>query len=71
MLFRRKGVRTKEIDVSVDRRKREWLRQITGQATVPQIFINGIHVGGSSELYELERSGALDELLGTRRQAQA
>ena len=31
--------------------------------TVPQIFINDVHVGGSDDLYALERSGKLDELL--------
>jgi glutaredoxin 3 len=30
---------------------------------VPQIFINGRHVGGSDDLAELERSGRLDSLL--------
>jgi glutaredoxin 3 len=34
-----------------------------GRFTVPQIFINGRHVGGSDELAELERLGKLDALL--------
>jgi glutaredoxin 3 len=37
--------------------------------TVPQIFIDGVHVGGSDDLIEAERSGELDRLLG--RQATA
>ena len=70
-LLRRKGVRAKEIDVSLDHRKREWLRQISGRSIVPQIFINGVHVGSVEELYQLERTGELDGLLGIRQQAQA
>jgi glutaredoxin 3 len=35
----------------------------TQRRTVPQIFIGDIHVGGFDDLYALERSGKLDELL--------
>ncbi|MGH8184708.1 MAG: glutaredoxin 3, partial [Rhodanobacteraceae bacterium] len=35
-----------------------------GVRTVPQIFINGVHVGGFDQLAAAERSGRLDELLG-------
>jgi glutaredoxin 3 len=31
---------------------------------VPQIFINGTHVGGSDELFALDVRGELDKLLG-------
>ena len=34
-----------------------------GRTSVPQIFIDGTHVGGCRELYELEGSGRLDDLL--------
>ena len=34
-----------------------------GRRTVPQIFIGDTHVGGSDELYALEREGKLDMLL--------
>jgi glutaredoxin 3 len=34
-----------------------------GRRTVPQIFINGAHVGGSDELHALDRAGGLDPLL--------
>jgi glutaredoxin 3 len=34
-----------------------------GARTVPQIFIGDTHVGGSDELYALEREGKLDPLL--------
>ena len=35
-----------------------------GRTTVPQIFIDGVHIGGSDELAALERAGKLDPLLG-------
>ena len=34
-----------------------------GRMTVPQIFINGRHVGGCDDLMALEQQGKLDELL--------
>jgi glutaredoxin 3 len=35
----------------------------TGRNTVPQIFIKGIHIGGSDDLYEADQTGKLDEIL--------
>lgn len=35
-----------------------------GRTSVPQIFIDGKHVGGCQELVELENAGKLDGLLG-------
>jgi glutaredoxin 3 len=34
-----------------------------GRRTVPQVFIDGRHVGGSEELAVLDEKGALDRLL--------
>jgi glutaredoxin 3 len=58
-----KGVEFEEIDVSGDRQKRAWLLQVTGQRTVPQIFINGRSVGGCDDIMELDARGKLDPLL--------
>jgi GrxC family glutaredoxin len=41
----------------------EAVRRSGGRTTVPQIFINGDHVGGCDELYALEREQKLDALL--------
>ena len=62
-LFHEKGVEVTEIDVSRNRERRSWLLKVTGMRTVPQIFINGRHIGGSDELDALERGGKLDALL--------
>lgn len=39
------------------------MQQITGQRTVPQIFIGNTHVGGFTDLYALHQKGGLQELL--------
>ena len=41
----------------------EMIDRSGGGTTVPQIFINGRHVGGSDDLMALERNGDLDALL--------
>jgi glutaredoxin 3 len=62
-LLESKGVRFQEIDVSEDFGKRQWLRDVTKQRTVPQVFINDKPVGGFDDLARLERTGQLDRLL--------
>jgi glutaredoxin 3 len=64
-LLDEKGVAYTEIDVTMDPEKREEMtRRAEGRRTVPQIFIDGRPIGGSDELYALEREGRLDALLG-------
>lgn len=63
-LLDKKGQSYNEIDVSYDAAKREEMTQKAGgRRTVPQIWINGMHVGGSDDLYALERDGKLDAML--------
>ncbi len=64
-LLDKKGVNYEEFDLleHPDRRD-EMVERAGGRTTVPQIFIDGKHVGGSDELVALERKGALDKLLG-------
>jgi len=65
-LLKKKGVNFKEIDVGMDPQKRsEMTGRANGGYTVPQIFVGETHVGGSDDLYALERAGKLDPLLGT------
>lgn len=64
-LLARKGVDYVDIDVMADTAKRdEMLARSGGRQTVPQIFIDGKHIGGSDELAALDREGKLDALLG-------
>jgi glutaredoxin 3 len=59
-----KGVAFEEYDVMMDQAKqREMVDRAGGRSTVPQIFIDGRHVGGSDELHDLDRAGKLDPLL--------
>jgi len=62
-LLEKKGVAYEEMDVMEDGPKRTEMRTRSKRSTVPQIFINGQHIGGSDELAALEQSGKLDPLL--------
>lgn len=63
-LLEKKGQNYTEIDVSYDAAKREEMSEKAGGRTsVPQIWINGRHVGGCDDLYALDRAGKLDPLL--------
>ena len=63
-LLKQKGVNAEEISVDLGgREKQEMIARANGRMTVPQIFINGRHVGGCDDLFELESAGKLDELL--------
>ncbi|MSP76151.1 MAG: glutaredoxin 3 [Rhodospirillaceae bacterium] len=58
-----KGAAYDEMDVMMDDKKRTEMRERAKRTSVPQIFINGEHIGGSDELAALERAGELDALL--------
>jgi len=63
-LLRAKNVAFEEIDVTVDPEGRAVMRERAGgRTTVPQIFINGQHVGGCDDLHALDDAGKLDALL--------
>ena len=63
-LLSRKGVEYIEYDVLADSSKRdEMVERAHGRTTVPQIFIDGHHVGGCDELHALDGGGRLDPLL--------
>ncbi len=67
-LLEKKGVDYVNIDVIEDTSKRdEMVERSGGRQTVPQIFIDGEHVGGCDELYALDRAGTLDAKLGIGR----
>jgi glutaredoxin 3 len=63
-LLSSKGVTPEETDITMDRHKRdEMIGRAGGRTTVPQIFIDGTHVGGSDDLAALEQAGKLDAML--------
>ena len=40
----------------------EMIQRAGGRSTVPQIFVDGRHIGGCDDLYALERDGKLNDL---------
>lgn len=63
-LLEAKGARYDEIDIMLQPRRRpEMIERAGGRTSVPQIFIDGQHIGGCDELYALEQRGNLDPLL--------
>ncbi|NND61212.1 MAG: glutaredoxin 3 [Gammaproteobacteria bacterium] len=60
-----KGVSYEDIRLENAPELRQEMERRSGRRTVPQIFIGDTHVGGSDDLYALERNGKLDELLRT------
>jgi len=63
-LLESKGVEFTDIDVMEDTsRRQEMVARAQGRTTVPQIFINDKWIGGSDDLYALDKAGKLDPLL--------
>ena len=64
-LLQKKGVDYELIDVGREPGRRvEMTQRAHGRRTVPQIFIDGTHVGGSDDIHALDRQGKPDALLG-------
>jgi len=65
-LLAKKGVEFEEINLMTSPNKRgEMIDRAGGRGTVPQIFIDGVHIGGSDELHELDFDGELDPMLAS------
>ncbi len=64
-LLDRKGISYDDIRLEQQPERRQEMDRLSNRRTVPQIFIDGVHIGGSDELHELEYTGKLDGLLGT------
>lgn len=63
-LLQMKKVSFDEIPVDMGGPKKiEMVERANGRSTVPQIFINGKHIGGCDALMTLEQDGKLDALL--------
>jgi glutaredoxin 3 len=63
-LLKRKGVhQIEKIRVDLHPELRVEMMEKTGRRTVPQIYINGVHVGGYDDLAALDQAGGLDKLL--------
>ena len=58
-----KGIQYEELTLDDDPAFRRTIQELTGGWTVPQILIDGEPIGGYTELWQLNRSGELDEQL--------
>lgn len=63
-LLKSKGVKFQEIDVTSDLKGRKDMTKRSGGATsVPQVFVNGNHIGDCDYIHRLDASGQLDHIL--------
>lgn len=63
-LLASKGATVEKYDITMGGPDRAtMIQRANGRTTVPQIFIDGRHIGGSDDLYALEAAGKLDGLL--------
>ena len=64
-LLQKKGVQFTDIDIEDEPdRRSEMVRRAHGRTSVPQVFIDGEHIGGSDDMAALDRAGKLDAKLG-------
>ena len=64
-LLASKGVQFDETDITMGGPDRAtMIQRANGRTSVPQIFIDGRHIGGCDDLFALDARGALDPLLG-------
>ncbi len=63
-LLHSKGVSWQEINIEEVEGARDEMIKRGGRRTLPQIWIDDVHVGGSDELFALEHEGRLDPMLG-------
>lgn len=63
-LLESKGANFEDYDITMGGPKRaEMIQRANGRTTVPQIFIDDVHVGGCDDLHGLDREGRLDPML--------
>lgn len=64
LLNSKKEIKLEKVDITNNSElKEEMIKKSSGKTTVPQIFINGEHIGGCDDLLKLESSKKLDSML--------
>lgn len=63
-LLDQKGVEYEEIDVMMSPGKRQEMTERAGATSVPQVFVDGEHIGDCNGIYALDAAGELDTKLG-------
>jgi len=64
-LLKSKDLDYQEIRVDKGRQQRQIMMDKSGRTSVPQIFINGQHIGGFDDINALNRSGKLDQIINS------
>ena len=63
-LLEEKSISYREINIQDNPTEREvMLKKANGRRTVPQIFINEVHIGGFQELHKIVIEGDLEKYL--------
>lgn len=68
-LLDKKGATYTEVLIDTDAEARTRMLEATSRTSVPQIFINGGHVGGYEDLVELDQQGKLEPMLATNNES--
>ena len=64
-LLKKKNLKFSEIDISNDKALREKMTSMAnGARSVPQIFVDNVHIGDCDKIYKLDQEKRLDKLLG-------
>ena len=63
-LLGKKNVAYEEIDIGGQNDLRDEMIRLSGRTTVPQIFVDGVHLGGFDDIAALDARGELDRILG-------
>ena len=61
-LLKTKNISFTEIDVSRNLEFKKTMMESSNRNTVPQVFLNGEHIGDCMELYDLDQKGLFDKL---------
>lgn len=58
-----RGLEYRELRIDMDRQAREEMMAKAKRTSVPQIFVNGTHVGGFDDMVAMDRAGTFQALL--------
>ncbi|BAZ39575.1 glutaredoxin 3 [Calothrix sp. NIES-4101] len=65
-LLKNKGVNFTEYSIDGDEDARDKMAErANGRRSLPQIFINDLHIGGCDDIHALDAQGKLDNLLAS------
>lgn len=65
-LLNEKGIEFQQVNLSGDPEMRTLISGKAGQTTFPQVFVGEVHIGNCDELYQLEKDGKLNSILGLK-----